>query len=151
MSLKRLWEESFNMNLAVLKGRLVADPELKFTQGKGTAVATFKIAVDKGFGSNKKTAFIPVVVWGKNAEAVAKYTKKGSLILVRGSIETRSYDGKNGKVYVTEVVSDMFEGVEFLDNKNSGGQANNSKQEGIPSDYFGGDMTEIPDGGDLPF
>lgn len=138
------------MNLVVLKGRLVKDPELKFTQGKGTAVTSFNLAVDKGFGDNRKTAFIPVVVWGKSAEAVANYTRKGSLILVRGSIETRSYEGKNGKVYVTEVVADMFEGIEFLDNKNSGGQANTNKQEGIPGDYFG-DMQEVDDSGDLPF
>lgn len=138
------------MNLVVIKGRLTADPELKFTQGKGTAVTSFNLAVDKGFGDNKKTAFIPVVVWGKSAEAVANYTRKGSLILVRGSIETRTYDGKNGKVYVTEVVADMFEGVEFLDSKNSGGQAKSSKQEGIPTDYFGGDMTEVNDS-DMPF
>lgn len=142
------------MNLVVLKGRLTADPELKFTAGKGTAVTSFKLAVDKGFGDNKKTAFIPIVVWGKSAEAVANYTRKGSLILVRGSIETRSYDGKNGKVYVTEVVADMFEGVEFLDSKNN--SSNNSEggyqQQGIPSDYFGnGDMTPIDDGEDMPF
>lgn len=141
------------MNLVVLKGRLTADPELKFTAGKGTAVTSFKLAVDKGFGDNKKTAFIPVVVWGKSAEAVANYTHKGSLILVRGSIETRSYEGKNGKVYVTEVVADIYEGVEFLDSKSSGGNNQGGQQQGtIPSDYFGnGDMTPIDDGEDMPF
>lgn len=144
------------MNLVVLKGRLVREPELKFTQGKGTAVTSFNLAVDKGFGENKKTAFIPVVVWGKSAEAVANHTHKGSLILVRGSIETRSYDGKNGKVYVTEVVADMFEGIEFLDSKNSNNsgnnQGNNYQQQGIPNDYFGnGDMTPIDDNEDMPF
>lgn len=142
------------MNLVVLKGRLTADPQLKFTQGKGTAVTSFKLAVDKGFGDNKKTAFIPVVIWGKSAEAVANYTKKGSLILVRGSIETRSFDGKNGKVYVTEVVADMYEGVEFLDSKSSGtnNQGGYQQQGTIPGDYFGGgDMTPIDDGEDMPF
>lgn len=144
------------MNLVVIKGRLVKDPELKFTQGKGTAVTSFNLAVDKGFGDNKKTAFIPVVVWGKSAEAVANYTHKGSLILVRGSIETRSYDAKDGsKRYVTEIVADMYEGIEFLDSKNNSSNNNQGggyQQQGIPSDYFGnGDMTPIDDGEDMPF
>lgn len=137
------------MNLVVLRGRLTKDPELKFTSGKGTAIANFTMAVDKGFGDNKKTAFIPIVVWGKSAEAVANYTKKGSMILVRGSIETRNYEGKNGKVYVTEVVADMYEGVEFLDGKNNN---SNSNQGSIPQDYFGGgDMTQVDDGDEMPF
>lgn len=131
------------MNLVVLKGRLTKEPELKFTSGKGTAIANFTIAVDKGFGDNKKTAFIPVVVWGKSAEAVANYTRKGSMVLVRGSIETRNYEGKNGKVYVTEVVADMYEGVEFLDSKNNNASSNTQSTE-VPQDYFGEDNSDMP-------
>jgi len=136
------------MNLAIIKGRLIKDPELKFTSGKGTAIANFTIAVDKGFGDNKKTAFIPVVVWGKSAEAVANYTKKGSMVLVRGSIETRSYDAKDGsKRYVTEVVADMYEGVEFLDSKsnNTTNNTNNTQSGDVPQDYFSEDNnTDMP-------
>ena len=136
------------MNLAILKGRLIKDPELKFTSGKGTAIANFTMAVDKGFGDNKKTAFIPVVVWGKSAEAVANYTKKGSMVLVRGSIETRSYDAKDGsKRYVTEVVADMYEGIEFLDSK-SNNTTNNTQSGDVPGDYFG--ASEV-DNSDMPF
>ncbi|MEG2649228.1 MAG: single-stranded DNA-binding protein, partial [Anaerovoracaceae bacterium] len=96
---------------------------LAFTPGKGTPVAKFTIAVTTGFGDNKKTAFIPIVVWGKAAEAVANYTQKGSKVNVIGEIQTRTYEGKNGKVYVTEVVADMFGGVEFLSKKNEQYQA----------------------------
>lgn len=136
------------MNLAILKGRLIKDPELKFTSGKGTALTNFTMAVDKGFGDNKKTAFIPVVVWGKSAEAVANYTKKGSMVLVRGSIETRSYDAKDGsKRYVTEVVADMYEGVEFLDGK-SNNNTSNTQNGDVPGDYFG--ASEV-DNSDMPF
>lgn len=132
------------MNLVVLKGRLTKDPELKFTSGKGTAIANFTMAVDKGFGDNKKTAFIPVVVWGKSGEAVANYTKKGSMILVRGSIETRSYDAKEGgKRFVTEVVADMYEGVEFLDSKNNNSSTNTQSTD-VPQDYFGEDNSDMP-------
>lgn len=137
------------MNLAILKGRLIKDPELKFTSGKGTALTNFTMAVDKGFGDNKKTAFIPVVVWGKSAEAVANYTKKGSMVLVRGSIETRSYDAKDGsKRYVTEVVADMYEGVEFLDGKSNNNTTNNTQSGDVPGDYFG--ASEV-DNSDMPF
>lgn len=134
------------MNLVVIRGRLIKDPELKFTSGKGTAIANFTMAVDKGFGDNKKTAFIPVVVWGKSAEAVANYTKKGSMVLVKGSIETRSYDAKDGsKRYVTEVVADVFNGVEFLDSK-SNSNTNNTQSGDVPGDYFSEDNSQ-----DMPF
>lgn len=130
-------------------GRLIKDCELAFTQGKGTAVAKFTIAVDDGFGDKKTTDFIPIVVWGKQGEAVANYTNKGSKVLVNGKIKTRSYDAKDGgKRYVTEVVADMFNGVEFLDSKNNNSNSNQS----IPNDYFGGgDMTPVDDGDDMPF
>lgn len=130
-------------------GRLIKDCELAFTQGKGTAVAKFTIAVDDGFGDKKTTDFIPIVVWGKQGEAVANYTHKGSKVLINGKIKTRSYDAKDGsKRYITEVVADMFNGVEFLDSKNNN---SNSNQGQIPGDYFGGDMTPIDDGDEMPF
>jgi single-strand DNA-binding protein len=129
-------------------GRLTRDAELKFTAGKGTAVANFTMAVNTGFGDKKETAFIPIVVWGKGAESVATYTQKGSKVLVSGRIATRSYDNSNGqKVYVTEVIADMYGGVEFLDNKN--------KESGNSQGSFGGsgfneDIIPVDDG-DMPF
>ena len=111
------------MNKWVGIGRLVADPELRFTQGKGTANTTFKIAIDDGFGENKKTNFIPIVVWGKSAESSANYLTKGSQVAISGKIQTRSYDAKDGtKRYVTEVIADQFGGVEFLGGKKSENQ-----------------------------
>lgn len=136
-------------------GRLTKDPELKFTQGKGTAVVSFDLAVNDGFGQDKKVYYIPVVVWGKSAENVANFTHKGSLVAVTGKLTTRSYTAKDGsKRYVTEVVADMMNGIEFLDGKN-GSSSNNQggyQQGTIPGDYFGnGDMTPIDDGEDMPF
>lgn len=137
------------MNNVQLTGRLVADANLTFTAGKGTAMAKFKLAVDKGFGDNKKTAFIDCIAWGKGAEALANFTQKGSKILLNGSIETGSYDNKSGaKVYTTTVVADMFGGIEFLDKKgennvnSNGGSSNNNS--------FDEDMTPV-DEGDMPF
>jgi len=131
-------------NIWIGIGRLIKDCELAFTQGKGTAVAKFTIAVDDGFGDKKTTDFIPVVVWGKQGEAVANYTHKGSKVRVTGKIKTRSYDAKDGsKRYVTEVVADMFNGVEFLDSKTT----NTNNQDGsIPQNYFGEESNE-----DMPF
>jgi single-strand DNA-binding protein len=105
------------INKVILIGRLVRDPELRFTAGSGTAVATFTLAVDRSFKSKdgqKEADFINCVIWNKQAETIANYATKGKMIGVSGRIQTRSYDGKNGKVYVTEVVVEEFQ---FLDGK----------------------------------
>ncbi len=111
------------MNIVVLVGRLTKDPELRFLPGSGRAVARFTIAVDKGLskekrdeltGQGKPTAdFIPVVVWGKQAENCANYLEKGRKAIVEGSIQTGSYDNESGqKVYTTEVLASR---VQFLE------------------------------------
>lgn len=103
------------MNKVILTGNLTKDAELQYTPGKGTAVSKFTIAVTTGFGDNKKTAFIPIVVWGKTAEAVVNHTAKGSKVNIIGEIQTRNYKNKQDQtIYVTEVVADMYGGVEFL-------------------------------------
>jgi single-strand DNA-binding protein len=104
----------------MLTGRLTADVTLKYTQS-GKAVAQFSIAIDDGYGENKRTYYPNIVVWGKPAEACGNCIGKGSKVNVCGKLTTRSYDGKDGKkVYVTEVVADMYGGVEFLDSKKQG-------------------------------
>lgn len=105
------------MNKVVLIGRLTKDPELKFTPGTGNAVTTLTLAVDRynTKTGQKEADFIPVVIWGKTAESVANYLKKGSQAAISGRIQTRSYDAKDGtKRYVTEVVADAFGGVHFI-------------------------------------
>ena len=74
------------MNKVVLIGRLTKDPELKFTQNTGTAVATFNLAVNRRFKKEgqQEADFIPIVVWGKQGESVANYMNKGKLIGVSG-------------------------------------------------------------------
>ena len=134
------------MNKTVLIGRLTKDPELKYTPGAGTAVLTITLAVDRRFNKEgkKEADFIPVVIWGKQAESTAQYVSKGKLIGISGRIQTRNYDHKDGyKVYVTEVVAEEVQFLEWANDKNSS-SANNSTQ----SDYE--DMTPIDDE-DLPF
>lgn len=96
------------INRAILVGRLTKDIELRKTQSN-LSVAQFTLAVDKRIKpkDGKDTAyFINCVAWRQSADFLAKYAKKGSIVGVEGEITTRSYDGQNGKVYVTEVTCD---------------------------------------------
>lgn len=102
------------MNQVNLIGRLTKAPELRYTQDN-KAVATFTLAVNRGYGENKQADFINIVCWEKQAENVSKYLEKGSLIGLTGRVQTRSYDATDGtKRYVTEIVANN---VEFLESK----------------------------------
>ncbi|WP_210367601.1 single-stranded DNA-binding protein [Bacillus sp. REN3] len=105
------------MNRVILVGRLTKDPELRFTPN-GVAVATFTLAVNRTFTNQqgeREADFINCVVWRRQAENVANFLKKGSLAGVDGRIQTRNYEGQDGKrVYVTEVLA---ENVQFLEPK----------------------------------
>jgi single-strand DNA-binding protein len=119
------------MNRVLLVGRLTKDPELKYTPS-GVAVATFTLAVNRTFTNQqgeREADFINCVVWRKPAENVANYCKKGAQVGVDGRLQTRSYEGQDGKrVYVTEVVA---ESVQFLESKGNGNQQSNEQSNGI--------------------
>ncbi len=103
-------------NLVVLTGRLTADPELKTTPN-GITVTTFSIAVSRNYGSgeDRQTDFINIVAWRKTAEFITKYFKKGSMIGIEGSIQTRRYQDKNGNNRtIFEVVANN---VQFVESK----------------------------------
>lgn len=143
------------MNKVILIGRLTKDPELRYAPGSGAAVTTFTLATNK-FNSKtgqKEADFVPIVVWGKRAESIAKYMRKGSEMALSGRIQTRSYDAKDGtKRYVTEVVADPND-VEFLGSKNnsSGSNLNNNNEYSQPiNDGFEGEINPVDDG-DMPF
>ncbi|WP_414632768.1 single-stranded DNA-binding protein [Clostridium sp. UBA3887] len=134
------------MNKVVLIGRMTKDPELKFTPGTGTAVCTFTMAVNRRLKKEGQpdADFIPIVVWGKQAESTANYMSKGKLLSVAGRIETRSYEAKDGgRRYVTEVVADE---VSFLEYGNKNGQTTQQNNGSIPGDYFGEENNS-----DMPF
>ncbi|EES49995.1 single-stranded DNA-binding protein [Clostridium botulinum] len=137
------------MNKAVLIGRLTKDPELRFTPGAGTAVTTLTLAVDKynSKSGQKEADFVPVVVWGKQAESTANYMTKGSQMAISGRIQTRNYEAKDGtKRYVTEVVAAE---VKFLGKAK--GQDNDSSSNNPFDDMkFEEDLTPVDDG-DMPF
>ena len=116
------------LNRTILVGRLTKDPELRYTPS-GVAVATFTLAVNRMFTNQqgeREADFINCVVWRKPAENVSNYLKKGSLAGVDGRIQTRSYDGQDGKrVFVVEVIA---ESVQFLDTRSNDNQSNRSNQ-----------------------
>jgi len=99
------------LNKVILMGNLTQDPEVRYIPS-GHAVATFSIGVNSGFGDNKRTDFISIVVWRKLAEICGNNITKGSRVLVEGSLHIRSYETQEKqKRYVTEVVATN---VEFL-------------------------------------
>ena len=105
------------INHVVLIGRLTKDIELRKTN-KNTPVASYTLAVERSYNSltgEKQADYISCVAWNKLAEIVCQYCSKGSLIGMEGRIETRNYEGSDGKRnYVTEVIC---ENIQFLDNK----------------------------------
>ena len=109
------------LNRVILIGRLVADPQLRYTQS-GIAVANFTIAVDRPFlgqSGERETDFIDIVTWRKQAEVVANHLSKGRLVAVEGRLQIRSYDDQNSiRRKAAEVVADQ---VRFLDRARDGG------------------------------
>lgn len=100
------------MNEVILCGRFTREMELRYTQD-GKAFLTNAIAVDKFVNGERKADFINVVFFGKNAENIHKFCKKGNRILVRGSINTGSYTNKdNVKVYTFDVFVSNFDFIE---------------------------------------
>ena len=101
------------MNKIVLGGKLVKEPELKFLDGDGKAVARFTIAVSrkiKGKDGKRETDFFNCVIFGKLAEGIAKYANKGQEIVLVGEVRNRSYEDKdNIKRYITEVYVSEFD------------------------------------------
>ena len=94
------------LNKVILMGRLTRDPELRSTP-QGVSTCSFSLAVDRNFvrqGEERKADFINCVAWRQTAEFMSKYFKKGSLMAIEGSIQTRSWEDDGKTQYATEVV-----------------------------------------------
>ena len=115
------------MNSVQLIGRLTRDPEVRYTSGSQTAVASFTVAIDRPQrqDAEKQTDFPRVTVFGRQAETCEKYLKKGRLVAIQGRIQTGSYQNKNGDtVYTTDVVANRVEFLEWGDRAGSQGGSN---------------------------
>ena len=110
-----------NLNRVVLVGRLTKDIELRKTNSNAS-VCSFTVAVDRRFQSQQQAGqsadFINCIAWRQSADFLSSYAGKGTIVSVEGRIQTRSYDGPNGKVYVTEVVADN---VQIISNRTGNG------------------------------
>lgn len=148
-------------------GRLVSDPELKTTQS-GTSVTSFRVAVERNYADkegNRQADFLDVVAWRGTAEFVCRYFGKGSLVMVEGQLQSRTYQAKDGSNrYVVEIVaSSVFFTGERRDNQSQGVQqskqnSSNNQQNAAqvpPAQYGPGYATnyEAPplSDDDLPF
>lgn len=159
------------LNVAAIVGRLTADPELKHTSGD-VSVVSFTLAVGRSYakaGTERQTDFIDVVAWRSTADFICRYFRKGQLMAVQGSIQTRTYQDKNGNNRkAVEIVADN---VHFVESKRSEegdsyGQSNSysrndsyapsrpaafNEPASAYSSGTSGDFEEIPGDDDLPF
>lgn len=117
------------MNRLIMMGRLVADPEVRYGAANGSAVANFRIAVDRRFkrDGDPDADFFRITAFGRQAEFAEKYLRKGTKILLEGEIRNNNYTGKDGNmVYSDQIIANS---IEFAESKNA-----------QPNNGFGGDM-----------
>ena len=144
------------INNVVLMGRLVATPELRNTQ-TGVAVTSFSLAVERSFaraGEQRQADFIDCVAWRNTAEFITRYFQKGSMIAITGSIQTRTYDDKNGsKRKATEIIVDQASFCGSKAETGTGSYTAPVAQTPAPSFSTGsdGDFEEISGDDELPF
>ncbi len=150
-----------NLNKVIIIGRMTVDPELKNTSS-GNAVTNFSVATNRYWTNNdgekqEETQFHNVVVWGRQAEVVNQFLNKGSLIMIEGRLQTRTWEGQDGqKRRTTEIVAQNIQFGPKGSNKGdfSGGKkADQSAKEDVPEidiDDLGEEDDEIK-GDDIPF
>lgn len=143
------------MNSVILMGRLAIDPELKYGGQKQTAISRFSLAVDKRMskGSEGQTAdFFDCISFGKTAEFVDKYLKKGTKVVLRGRLQNNNYTRNDGvKIYSTQVAIDD---IEFAESKKAADTNSGNTVPAAPSSVPNDAFMTIPDAvddADLPF
>ncbi len=154
------------LNNVVLMGRLTADPELRHTSN-GVAVTSFTLAVNRSYakaGTERATDFIDIVAWRNTAEFVTKYFAKGQLVALEGSIQTRTYQDKDGNnrkafeiiannVHFAEAKREGAPRADYGSSSSTGEEAYKHQGAAAPSFENGSDddFKEIPADDDLPF
>ena len=146
------------MNKVILMGRLTRDPEVRYSTGESSrAIARFGIAVDRRFRRGQDGAeadFFNCTAFGRQAEFVEKYLKKGTKVLLSGRIQNDNYTNRDGqKVSSVQIIA---EEIEFAESKNaSAGRSEGTYEpQGKPSAPVSDDFMNLPDGGDeegIPF
>ena len=146
------------MNKVILMGRLTRDAEIRYSQGESpTAIARFSLAVDRRFrrDNDEQTAdFINCVAFGRTAEFLERFGRKGTKFVLEGRIQTGSYTNKDGqRVYTTDVVAENVEFAESKNNSSAGNDFGGAPSAPSPSGAAGDGFMNIPEGIDeeLPF
>lgn len=131
-------------NKIILMGRLVRDPEIKQTSS-GISIANFTLAMDRSFGDEKKTDFIPVVAFNGTADTIGKYVRKGQQLLVSGQLQQKSWEDKDGNKHSSfEVFAQEFS---FCETKASDSTKSSTKQESFST----AKLEPLNGDDDLPF
>ena len=139
------------LNVAVIMGRLTADPEVRHTTG-GVSVTSFTVACERSYSNpkdgNRETDFIDCVAWRNTADFIGKYFSKGQMIVVQGEIQTRNYEDKNGsKRKAVELIANNVNFGESKKQDNGMDQiANKAKNMGIAVEFEDASTDD-----DLPF
>ena len=141
-----------SLNIIVLQGRLVRDPEMRSTQS-GVAVASFTLAVDRDFsgrdGGEKQTDFIDCTAWRHTAEFVSKYFSKGRMAVVSGRLQIDNYTDNDGnKRKAAKVIADN---IYFGDSKKDGATGGQSDEAASFTPAPSGFVPVDVDSGELPF
>ena len=147
-----------NLNRAFILGNLTRDPELRQTPG-GQAVCSFGVATNRFFNDSagqkqKQAEFHNIVAWGRQAEVVNQYLKKGSLVLVEGRLQTRNWQDQQGvKHWRTEIIAERVQlgpRPGSTPNEESGPARDKSPEDTTPIIELPGEGDEI-DVKDIPF
>ena len=141
-----------SLNIIVLQGRLVRDPEMRTTQS-GVAVASFTLAVDRDFsgrdGGEKQTDFIDCTAWRHTAEFVSKYFSKGRMAVVSGRLQIDNYTDNDGnKRKAAKVIADN---IYFGDSKKDDATGSQSDEAASFTPASSGFVPVDVDSGELPF
>lgn len=132
------------MNVVIITGRITKDLEVRYTPSQ-MAVTSFTLAVDRPVkkGEEKQADFIRCTVFGKQAEMLEKWSRKGNRIAIEGRIQTGSYQNKNGeKVYTTDVIANRVEIIDWLEK--GGHRGNQATQEQVVADSFAAISESVP-------
>lgn len=120
------------MNLVVMIGRLTRDPEIRYAQGaNGTTIGAFSIAVDRKFKREGEpdADFFNCTAFGKTAEFLEKYVKKGTKLVIQGRLQNDTYKNKEGKnVTATKILVDT---LEFAESKQTESKPSEQKEDGF--------------------
>lgn len=141
------------INNVVLVGRLTKDVELRKTSNN-VSTCTFTLACNRRFvnqNGEQVADFINCVAWRQSADFLAQYASKGSIVGVEGRIQTRNYDGQNGKVYVTEIICESVQLIGNKPNDNRNAQPTYEPAPPVYDDSFSNKPSLDIQSDDLPF